>query len=114
MIINGTNIGLIRGDTAIFSLSLIDMNDNPIIFEVGDKVYFTIKTSTQTNKISVQKVFNVQQSSEELRIELEPSDTRELKYAKYWYDIQYNKANGEVHTVVPASVFEILEEVTYE
>ena len=26
MIINGTNIGLIRGDTAIFSLSLIDMN----------------------------------------------------------------------------------------
>ena len=114
MRINGTDIALTRGDTAIFSLEIRDIDDELIQFEKGDKVYFTVKTSTETTNIIFQKIINIAYTQEEIVIDIEPDDTKDLRYKDYVYDIQYNRANGEVHTVVPVSKFTVAHEVTYD
>ena len=44
---------------------------------------------------------------------IEPEDTKALECTHYRYDIQLNKSNGDVFTVIPPSYFRILTEVTY-
>ena len=45
-------------------------------------------------------------------IVIQPSDTKELEYGKYYFDVQIDTVNNEVFTVVEKSPFRITEEVT--
>lgn len=112
MKINNTNLSMIRGDSESIILS-IDENDNEYIFENGDKVYFTVKRNANTKEIIIQEV--VTNFPDNLAIiEIEPSDTSDLQFRSYVYDIQLTTKHGRVKTVVPHSKFDILQEVTYE
>lgn len=113
MQVNGNDIYLIRGDSGFLSVSVIE-NDTPILFKVGDRIFFTIKTSTETPVKILQKIIEVNADTTDISIEIKPEDTKDLRVKKYFYDIQYNKVSGEVYTIVPPSSFILKPEVTYD
>lgn len=112
--INGTDIYMTRGDTEAITVVLHDKNEDIIPFASGDTVYFTVKQSTQTTIKSFQKVVTVFTPEGEAVIEIDPEDTKTLKYDDYVYDVQMVRSADGVTTVIPPSKFTIGEEVTYE
>jgi hypothetical protein len=113
MKIQGTNISMIRGDTEAIKVSCRDESGTDIPLVEGDIVYFTVKRSTNTEEKILQKIVTEFTEGVAL-ITIFPEDTKELKTGIYYYDIQLNRANGQVKTIIPPSKFTINEEVTYE
>lgn len=113
MKIQGTNISMIRGDSEAIKVSCRDESGADIPLVEGDIVYFTIKRSTSTEEKTLQKIVTEFTDGVAL-INIFPKDTRELKTGIYYYDIQLNRANGQVKTIIPPSIFTINAEVTYE
>lgn len=113
MKIQGTNISMIRGDTEAIKVSCRDESGTDIPLVEGDIVYFTVKRSTNTEEKTLQKIITEFTDGVAL-ITIFPEDTKELKTGIYYYDIQLNRANGQVKTIIPPSKFTINAEVTYE
>jgi hypothetical protein len=113
MKIHGTNIYMIRGDSEAIEVSCRDESGADIPFVEGDIVYFTVKRVTYTEEKTLQKIVTEFIDGAAL-ITIFPNDTQELKTGVYYYDIQLNRANGQVKTIIPPSQFVINEEVTYE
>jgi hypothetical protein len=110
----GTNLSMIRGDTESITVSLSDETGNKINFELGDTLYFTIKDNVNTvNKVMQKQITDFNEDGNAV-IEILPSDTKELKYKEYVYDIQLTREDGTVTTIIPPSSFVIEGEVTYE
>jgi hypothetical protein len=113
MRVNGTDIFMTRGDSETFVVRLEDYETgDQILFVSGDVVKFTVKASTQTATILIEKVVTEFEDGE-ARIHIEPSNTNGLKYHTYVYDVQLNK-QGNISTVIKPSKFVVEEEVTYE
>lgn len=113
MKIFGTNISMIRGDSENITISLKDVNGDNLYFEDGDTLFLTVKDSVNTDIITLQKIVNTFQDNQAI-IEIKPEDTKNLKFKDYVYDIQLNKINGYVKTIIPPSKFTIEGEVTYD
>ena len=113
MKIQGTNISMIRGDSEAIKVSCRDESGVDIPLVEGDIVYFTVKRSTYTEEKILQKIVTEFTDGVAL-ITIFPEDTRELKPGAYYYDIQLNRANGQVKAIIPPSRFIINAEVTYE
>lgn len=113
MIINGNNIQMIRGDSEAIGLEFVNKDGSPYSFEEGDIVYFTVKRTVNTERVAIQKKKKNLEGNK-VDIEIKPSDTSELEFGNYVYDIQYNKEDGTVKTIIPPSEFIINGEVTYE
>ena len=113
MKIQGTNISMIRGDSEAIKVSCRNESGVDFPFTEGDIVYFTIKKSVYTEEKILQKIVTEFTDGVAL-INISPEDTRELKIGAYYYDIQLNRANGLVKTIIPPSRFTINAEVTYE
>jgi len=114
MKVNGTNISMIRGDSESFTVSCVDADGMDLPFQVGDIIYFTVKENTKTATKILQKTIDSFTDGKAI-IPILPTDTKELKYATYVYDVQWTKDNGNtVITIVPPSKFVIGDEVTYE
>lgn len=113
MEIQGTNISMIRGDSETIKVSCEDAQGVNVPLEDGDTLYFTVKKSTNTEEKILQKIVSEFTEGVAL-ITIFPKDTRELKIGNYYYDIQLNRANGQVKTIIPPSRFIVKAEVTYE
>lgn len=115
MRVNHTDIYMTRGDSETFNVSLFDKElDLPRqLIEGEDTVYFTVKTSTQTETKIIDKVVTNFNDDGEAIINIDHNDTKDLKYGEYVYDVQVIM-NGLVKTVIKPSKFVIEEEVTYE
>lgn len=86
-----------RGDSASFRLDLIDADGSPFVLQQDDKLTFTVKKTTSDKEALISKtVTNA--------IVLTPSDTN---------DLQLNRANGYVETIITPSTLIIGEEVTF-
>jgi hypothetical protein len=104
---------MVRGDSESIALSI--KRDYVIIpFKQGDTVYFTVKISANIEDIALQKIITEFNEDGSCIIEIEPEDTKELKFRSYVYDIQLTDSNGRVTTIIPCSKFVIAEEVTYD
>ena len=110
--IEGTNLYMIRGDTESISISC--KKEGESYLDNGDTLYFTVKKSTKTKDILLQKIIKAFTEDNRAIIEIEPSDTKNLEFGSYRYDIQLTKFNGEVKTIVIPSNFVIEGEVTYD
>lgn len=99
------NITLTRGDSATFGLT-VKQNTSSYDFS-NDTVKFTVKKNVNTEDILFQKTFvgGV--------INLTPSDTNDLKYGTYYYDVQLTTQSDGVYTVIPPSKFIVAQEVTF-
>lgn len=105
--INGNNISITRGDTGIFTLALTNASGQAYDYS-DDTVLFTVKANTFTNDILIQKQVVYGEN-----VTIAPSDTSQLAYGEYVFDIQVTTAGGIVDTVIPPSKFIVREEVTF-
>lgn len=102
-------ISLTRGDTARFSISI----RNGITFEdyeiqPEDILVMTIKKKVKDKDALVQKTIigsNV--------FHLLPTDTQQLDFGRYVYDVQITTSNLDVYTIIGPCSFVVLKEVTY-
>lgn len=113
MTITGTNIAMVRGDSESLTIRLVDDTGTQVSFVSGDTVYFTVREALGDTTTTLQKVITAFVSGEAV-VQINPSDTSSLFFKTYVYDIQWTRADGQVKTIVPASDFEILAEVTYD
>lgn len=113
MKVDKMSISMIRGDTESIVVSCTDSHGIKKPFLYGDKVYFTVKESVFTDVKLIQKVITDFVDGTAI-IEINPEDTKSLKFKTYVYDVQWTKANGVVTTIISPSDFIIESEVTYE
>ena len=113
MKVKGTNLSMIRGDSESITISYDARNDKDILFEDGDIVYFTVKYSVNSEKKLLQKIITEFVNGQAI-IEILPEDTKHMPFRTLVYDIQLNRLNGTVTTIIPPSEFTIEGEVTYE
>lgn len=102
-------IGLTRGDTARLTITITN--------EAADGGAYEIQ-ATDVLTLSLKKSVNDAEYAFQKRVEgtnafkIEPQDTSELAFGKYRYDVQLTTVEGDVYTVIPPTVFEIMQEVT--
>ncbi len=102
-------IRLTRGDTARLAVEVTnEQTGEPYEIKRDDTVTLTVRRSESTTDILMQKVLIGSGS-----FHIDPDDTKTINYGKYKYDIQINTASGDVYTVIPPSIFEIMGEVTW-
>ena len=113
MKIYGTNISMIRGDSQSITVSVKDKDGNKVPLITGDIIYLTVKYNVNTEEKVLQKVIT-QFEDGNATIEITPDDTKDIPFKTYVYDIQLNRVDGTVSTIIPPSNFTIGGEVTYE
>ena len=99
------NITLTRGDSATFGLT-VKQNTSSYDYS-NDLVVFTVKKNVNTDGILFQKTFT------NGVINLTPSDTSNLNYGTYYYDVQLKNTSNGIYTVIPPSKFIVAPEVTF-
>ena len=92
--LDGTTIKLNRGDLLNLSLT-IKQDDTDYIFQVGDKVVFSIyEKGKMSNEAVLKKEVNVSQQAESVAITLTNEETKLGDYinkpVEYWYEIELN------------------------
>lgn len=114
MKIVGKTIYMTRGDTETITVSLRDSTGADMPLVVGDTIYFTVKSSPQTEDKILQKVITTFDEGKAI-IDIVPEDTKSLLApSECVYDVQLTRADGSVTTIIKPSNFVIEEEVTYE
>lgn len=101
---NFNNIYLTRADSAEFELTIAS-GESTYDFS-SDLVQFTVKANTVTQDIVIQKTFV------DGKIQITPTDTKDLRYTELKYDVQLITPNNEVYTVLLGD-FIITEEVNF-
>jgi hypothetical protein len=105
--VKNNEIYLTRGDTASFTLDIVD--DTGAKYEItdDDQVLFTVKRSTSDTAVILQKAVV------DKTITIKPAETAGLPYGTYYYDVQLSRPDGFVATVITPTPFIICEEVTF-
>ena len=103
--INGNEIYVTRGDTAVINLVLDNYE-----FVDGDVVFFSVKKHKKDTSYVIQKTI-VEFEGNIAKAKLLAEDT-DIQEGDYWYDFQCNLADGRVDTVVTPSRFTIGEQIT--
>lgn len=109
LLVTGNNITLSKGDSASFNLTIYyaDM-EHPYELKDGDTIRFYMSyfdNFTHKSKIVINKLF------EKNSLTLDPIDTMYLRSGRYRYEVQLTFKNGEVNTIIDASIFELSEQV---
>lgn len=107
---------LTKGDTAYLTIEL----SNEDVFSVGDIVIFSLKRKLKDDaEYALQKEITVTEEANTLQIKIEPTDTEQLSYGNYYYDVQLTrKSSGDIFTIItpdenePITNFRLLKEVT--
>lgn len=105
---NSGEVKLTRGDTAKLTVNITDDEKQPYSVQNDDVLTLTVKKDVKDTEGLIEKKITGSDT-----FHIEPKDTAELDFGKYKYDVQLNTADGEVYTVIPPTVFEILAEVTH-
>ena len=112
---NANKIQFVRGDTHVITLEVTDISGTPYEPAGTDQITMTVRANDHRGEIVLQKHSgdqDIEQLSNGWKITLQPSDTAELPYKTYVYDIQLNMS-GVIQTVIPLSAFVLDKEVTY-
>lgn len=105
--INKSEISITRGDTAKLNISVVNSNGDAYQLSSSDKLTLTVKKTFLSDKAVISKTV-VGAST----IKLNPSDTAGLAFGEYVYDVQLTNSSGDVYTIIPPSLFEVMPEVT--
>lgn len=99
---------LTRGDTAYIAVEISNtaLNESYTINE-NDEMTLTVKQRISDELPVLQKTIRGSNT-----FKLEPSDTANLEFRAYKYDVQLTTADGDVFTVIEPSLFTIMQEVT--
>lgn len=112
--INGTSITMTRGDTLIVTVGMTQ-NGAAYTPAEGDVIRFAVKNTTMVgggaNYKDEEPILEKVIPNDTLQLELEPDDTKEMKFGTYVYDISITFADGSVDTFITTSSFELTPEV---
>lgn len=105
----GYEIQLTRGDTGRFNFPM-KIGDAETPLGENDQLTFTVKRSTTTDEVLIQKVL-----TGSTHVVLDPVDTEGLPYGSYRFDVQIDTATGDRYTVVDPRKcrFVVTDEVTF-
>ena len=110
--IDKTRISLIRGDTFIAEVGIY-VGDEPYVLQQDDEIHFLLKRADlrkdQTEYINKTPVVEKVISNNDLILRLESSDTADLPFGRYVYDVQLKMSDGTVDTFI-FDIFDILSE----
>lgn len=113
---NDNSMEIVRGDSGSFEFTVNEIDPDghmsPYVLAEGDVLTFTVKKSTNDNKPIIQKI-GLPVSTSAVAFTIEPEDTAELRYGRYYYDIEFTRNDGYVDTLIRPSAFIIGEEVTF-
>lgn len=101
-----TTITMTRGDTVRVQLSLREGNGKTYRPAVGDEIRFAA-----TPRWGEQPCIEKPIPTDTLLLEIQPSDTKQLEFGTYWYDIQLTRDNGDIDTFIDRAKLVITEEV---
>lgn len=105
--VKGTSITMTRGDSFAADIGIFQPNGKPYCPKEGDVIRFAMKQSVKDETCLILKEIPI----ETMRLVLEPSDTKDLPFGSYVYDIQLTKSTGEVDTFITKSTITLTEEV---
>ena len=88
-------ITLTRGDTGIFNISLQKQNGEAYTPQQGDSLRFALSEGFGKEVLLIKNI-----PVDSCILELEPNDTKNLKFKKYKYDVQFTNAQGQVSTII--------------
>lgn len=101
-------IRLTRGDDADFIVNITnDVNGLPYSIATNDTIRLTVKRNIRSSAVSISKTVVGSNA-----IHISPSDTSNLDFGLYKYDLQLTTNDGRIYTIIPFSNFIILPEVT--
>ena len=100
------NISITRGDTGR-ELCTLRMDREVYEMQEGDEIHFGVKAKyTDTDRL-ISKVY----TENPFVLQIEPEDTKSLKFGTYVYDMEFVAANGYTHTFAEKKQFIVTEEV---
>lgn len=100
-------VRLTRGDTAKITVDINnDFTGQPYEIQNDDVLKFTVKKTYQDNA----PAFQIVNTGSNIFC-IQPTDTKDLAFGVYIYDVQLELPNGEVYTVIPPTDFELMKEV---
>lgn len=102
------NIVLTRGDTGIFSVSLVQEDGEEYTPQEGSSMRFALAKKYGSTKGECLIVKDI--PTDTMVLEIEPGDTDELPFGDYLYDIEFTDQFGRVSTVIMAK-FKVAKEV---
>lgn len=105
--IDGTTIILTRGDSLVVKLDIYDSEGNTYTPASGDTIRFAMKKSYSDSECLITKVI----PNDTMMLSLAPSDTKDLTFGSYVYDIELTYESGAVDTFIDKATFRISEEV---
>lgn len=103
---------IIRGDYDVKHFVRKDKKGN-VITSIPEKIYFTVKNNIYSGDVLIQKKLNDGITVDEnyvYTIEFNASDTDNLAFGKYVYDIEIK--NGDKPKTIQIDTLEITSEVT--
>ena len=101
-------IRLTRGDSARLLITInSEIDNNTYKIKPTDTLTFTIKKAIKDTTPSVQKRIT---GSNQFYIL--PTDTKDLSFGKYIYDVELTTSDGDVYTIIEPTTFVFLKEVT--
>jgi hypothetical protein len=106
--IEGNHITLVRGDTFVADLEIYNPDMTVYTPDTGDVIDFAMKRTVADRKPLIKKTI----STSELKLIINPEDTKNLEFGNYLYDITLTKQNGTVDTFIPVSTFTLAMEVS--
>ena len=98
---------LTRGDTLRAPVTIILPDGTPYVPSASDQIKFTVKRHATDTKELITKYIPV----DKMELYLESEDTEDLSFDIYQYDMKLIRSNGDVHTFIPCSPFQLTEEV---
>ena len=104
--ITGNEIKLTRGDSLILNFT-ITKNDEEYVPQEGDIVRFALKQQIPDDEPLILKNADIATQT----ITLLPSDTKNLAFGTYVYDIELTTADGYVDTFIGPANFILTTEV---
>ncbi len=106
--IYGSTISMTRSDTLNVILKLKFSDGRDYVYTEGDSCYFAVKRTYDSGEpYLIHKEIDLLTGL----LHLDPSDTQNIPYGDYKYDIQITLNDGTVDTVIPRATFTLLEEV---
>ena len=104
--ISGTTIYLTRGDSLSVRVGIKTPAGYDYELQQGDVVRFALKKDYGDTTPKITKTLG-----SDLMLELAPSDTKNLAFGRYVYDIELTTEEGAVDTFIAEAVMYITKEV---
>lgn len=101
-------ITLTRGDSLYLTVEFTDDDEGtPYVPVTGDTVRFALKKNIEDEECLIIKDIPIST----MVLYLEPSDTKDLEFGTYWYDIQLTTDGDDVYTPIGPAKFKVTKEV---